>query len=160
MNYRSNVIILLCILSVAFSKPWGKLNHNKMDHGDVEMLKKWKLIEFLELEESQSEAFFLHVSKFQIEMKELRSRERELFQSIESDIDEKKLTKKKVDAVSKEYFDIENEKVELRRMHHKDVGEVLNPSQLAKYIIFDHHFKKRIKDHFKGKKGRRNQHRF
>jgi hypothetical protein len=160
MNYRSNVIFIICILSIAFSKPWGKSHHGKMDHGDVEMLKKWKLIEFLELEESQSDAFFLHVSKFQKEMKALRSRERELFQSIENSIDENKLTKNMVDTTSKEYFKIENEKVELRRNHHKDVGEVLNPSQLAKYIIFDHHFKKRIKDHFKGKKGRPHQRRF
>ena len=92
-------------------------------------------------------------------MKSIRKKEKELRESIQGLLEEDKLNEKKVSSLMGEYFDLEKEKLALRQRHHEDIGDILTLKQTTKYLVFDHHFKKRIKDHLNDRKsaGRRNR---
>ncbi len=130
------------------------------DHEDAEMIKKWKLIEFLDISEDQSDKFFTRINAFEKDMKSIRKKEKELRESIHELMDEDKLNKKKVSRLMDEYFQFEGEKLDLRRKHHEDIGDILSPKQTIKYMVFDHYFKKRIKEHLKDRKGSGRKKRF
>jgi len=40
------------------------------------------------------------------------------------------------------------------------MDDILNPEQMVKYMVFEHHFKKRIKEHLKDRKGNSHRKRF
>jgi hypothetical protein len=44
------------------------------DHKKARMIKKWKLIEYLDLNEKQSEKFFVRMNAFQKEMKAIHKK--------------------------------------------------------------------------------------
>ena len=92
-------------------------------------------------------------------MKSIRKKEKELRESIQGLLEEDKLNEKKVSSLMGEYFDLEKEKLALRQRHHEDIGDILTLKQTTKYLVFDHHFKKQIKDHLNDRKsaGRRNR---
>ena len=96
------------------------------DHKDVDMIKKWKLIEFLDISENQSDKFFTRINLFEKEMKAIRKKE----------------------------------KLNLRHEHHAEMDDILSPKQMVKYMVFEHHFKKRIKEHLKNRKGSSRRKRF
>ena len=123
------------------------------DHEDARMIKKWKLIEFLDISEDQSDKFFTRINAFEKEMKSIRKKEKELRELIHELIKEDKLNEKKVSRLMDEYFQFENDRLDLRRKHHEDIDDILSPKQTVKYMVFDQHFKKRIKEHLQDRKG-------
>ena len=146
-------LTLFSILTLVSAQHRGSSSGAGPDREDAEMIKKWKLIEFLDISEDQSDKFFTRINAFEKEMKSIRKKEKELRESIHELMDEDKLTEKKVSRLMDEYFQFEREKLDLRRKHHEDIGDILSPKQTVKYMVFEHHFKKRIKDHLKDRKG-------
>ena len=146
-------LILLSILTLASAQHGGPPRDKRGNSDDVKMIKKWKLIEFLDISEDQSDKFFTRVNLFEKEMKLIRKKEKELRQLIQELLEEDKLNKKKVSSLIEEYFDLEKEKLVLLQKHHEDIGDILTPEQTTKYLVFDHHFKKRIKDYLNDRKG-------
>jgi len=146
-------LILLLILTLVSAQHRGPSSGGGPDREDAEMIKKWKLIEFLDISEDQSGKFFTRINAFEKDMKSIRKKEKELRESIHELMDEDKLNEKKVSRLMDEYFQFESEKLDLRRKHHEDIGDILSPKQTMKYMVFDHHFKKRIKEHLKDRKG-------
>jgi len=143
----------MCIISFGLSQPPGG---PPADHKKARMIKKWKLVEYLDVSEEQSEKFFVKFNTFNKEMKALRKKNKKMREEIHDMLDENKVSKKKVDGLLDEYFDNESEILELRHKHHKEIGDVLTDEQTLKYMIFDHTFKKRIKDQlleYRGHKG-------
>ena len=61
-------------------------------------------------------------------------------------LEDDKIKENKVNDLIDEYFDIQSEILELRRNHHSEIGDILTPEQTVKYVVFDHAFKKRLKD--------------
>tara|TARA_B110000196_G_scaffold188727_1_gene161643 strand:+ start:1003 stop:1476 length:474 start_codon:yes stop_codon:yes gene_type:complete len=153
-------LILLSILTLASAQHWGSPPGGGPDRDDAKMIKKWKLIEFLDISEDQSDKFFTRVNSFEKEMKSFRKKEKELRESIQELLEEDRLNKKKVSSLMGEYFDLEKEKLALRQKHHEGIGDILTLEQTAKYLVFDHHFKKRIKDHLNNRKGAGRRNRF
>ena len=60
------IVCISLFTVITFSQPPGGLPE---DHEKARMMKKWKLIEYLDLNEEQSEKFFIHLNAFQKEMK-------------------------------------------------------------------------------------------
>ena len=146
------IITLSLFIAFTFSQPPGVSDR---DHENVRMMKKWKLIEYLDLNEEQSEKFFVMVNAFQKEMKTIHKKKKKLREDIHEMLEEDKLNDNKVEGLIDKFFNNESEIQELRRKHHKEIDEVLTAEQTIKYLIFDHKFKKRIKDQLlKGRKHR------
>ena len=123
------------------------------DHKKVRMIKKWKLIEYLDLNEKQSEKFFVRVNAFQKEMKAIHKKNKNLREEIHELLEDDKIKENKVNDLIDEYFDIQSEILELRRNHHSEIGDILNPEQTVKYVVFDHAFKKRLTDQLFNQRG-------
>ena len=153
-------LILLSILTLASAQYGGSPRDKRGNSDDTKMIKKWKLIEFLDISEDQSDKFFTRVNSFEREMKSIRKKEKELRESIQELLEEDRLNKKKVSSLMGESFDLEKEKLALRQKHHEDIGDILTLEQTTKYLVFDHHFKKRIKDHLNDRKGAGRRNRF
>jgi len=152
-------LLILCSFTFMWAQHWGG-SPGGPSHEDAEMIKKWKLIEFLDIGEDQSDKFFTRINSFEKEVKGIRKKEKELRESIHELLEEDKLNRKKVEKLMDEYFEFQKEKLELRRLHHKNMSGILTPEQTAKYLIFDQHFKKRIKEHLKDRKGNGRRKRF
>tara|TARA_B110000495_G_scaffold168961_1_gene156131 strand:+ start:207 stop:680 length:474 start_codon:yes stop_codon:yes gene_type:complete len=153
-------LILLSISTLASAQHWGPPQGGGFGRENAKMIKKWKLIEFLDISEDQSDKFFTRVNSFEKEMKSIRKKEKELRESIQVLLEEDKLNKKKVSSLMGKSFDLEKEKLALRQKHHEDIGDILTLEQTTKYLVFDHHFKKRIKDHLNDRKGAGRRNRF
>jgi len=149
-------LLILCSLTVTSAQHFGGA-FGGPSHEDAEMIKKWKLIEFLDISEDQSEMVFTRINSFEKDMKGIRKKEEELRESIHELLKEEKLNQKKVEKLMDEYFELQEEKLHFRRKHHENMNGILTPEQAAKYLVFDQHFKKRIKEHLKDRKagGRR-----
>lgn len=116
------------------------------DHGKSDMIRKWKLIEYLDLTEDQSDRFFARMNTFDKKMKASKERDKELRKQINNLLDDEDMSQRSVNKLMGEYFDIQEKRLALRRAHHQGIGDILSPRQTAKYAIFDHQFKKRMKD--------------
>ena len=65
-------IIYISLFTVfAFSQPPGVPPEN---HEKARMMKKWKLIEYLDLDEDKSEKFFIQLNAFQKDMRTIRKK--------------------------------------------------------------------------------------
>ena len=145
-------LLLIIILAFTFGEEWRGALSDTSDRKNAEMIKKWKLIEFLDISEDQSEKFFTRVNAFEKEMSSIRKKEKELRESIEGFLTEDRLNEKKVSYLMGEYFNLEKEKLDVRQKHHNAIDDILTLEQSAKYLFFNHHFKKRVKEHFKDRK--------
>jgi Spy/CpxP family protein refolding chaperone len=146
-------IICISLFTVfAFSQPPGGPPE---DHKKARMMKKWKLIEYLDLNEEQSEKFFIQLNAFQKEIKTVHKKNKKLREDIHDMLEVNRVKDKKVDELIDEYFNNESEILELRHTHHKKIGDVLTSEQTVKYLIFDHMFKKRMKDQLLDKRSHR-----
>ncbi len=141
----------LIIMVIGYSQPPGG---GFGDQKKARMIKKWKLIEYLDLSEEQSEKFFVRVNAFQKEMKGIHKKGKNLREEIRDLLEEDKLKDNKVDKLIDEYFDIQSEILNLRRSHHEGIADVLTAEQTVKYLVFDHKFKKSMQDQFLDQKGR------
>ena len=146
------IICISLFTVIAFSQPPGGPPEN---HEKARMMKKWKLIEYLDLNEEQSEKFFVMVNAFQKEMKTIHKKKKKLREDIHEMLEEDKLNDNKVDGLIEDFFNNESEILELRHTHHKEIGSVLTAEQTIKYVIFDHKFKKKMKDQLLDKRSHR-----
>ena len=137
------IIKLSLFIVFTFSQPPGVSDR---DHENARMMKKWKLIEYLNLNEEQSEKFFVMVNTHQNEMETIHKNNKKLRENIHKMLEEDQLNDNKVDGLIDEFFNNEAEMQKLRRKHHKKIDEVLTAEQTIKYLIVDHKYKKGIKD--------------
>ena len=145
-------LLLIIILAFTFGEEWRGALSDTSDRKNAEMIKKWKLIEFLDISEDQSEKFFTRVNAFEKEMSSIRKKEKELRELIEGFLTEDRLNEKEVSSLMGEYFNLEKDKLDVRQKHHNAIDDILTLEQSAKYLFFNHHFKKRVKEHFKDRK--------
>ena len=82
------IITLSLFIAFTFSQPPGVSDR---DHENARMMKKWKLIEYLDLNEEQSEKFFVMVNAFQKEMKTIHKKKKKLREDIHEMLEEDKL---------------------------------------------------------------------
>jgi Spy/CpxP family protein refolding chaperone len=150
---KNILIINLCIIAFLFSRPEKDFNK---EHKNAKMIIKWKLIEYLDLSEDQSTQFFIMVNEFKKEVKELHKANKALRENIRDLIENDRVKKNDVDALVNDFFDNENKIQELRREHHLEVQKVLNSEQVIRYLIFDHKFKKGLKDKLHDRKMNKN----
>ena len=130
------------------------------------MLMKWKLTKFLDLQEEQAEKFFPRFNNFHKDHKKIQSEIGELYDEINKMVKDEEVKQKEVEKFVNEIYELEIKKHSLRKDFILAVDNILSEDQQARLAVFEHNFKRRMKDempHFKDhfKKDRRGKkHRF
>jgi|GEM_PF-3004879 len=107
-------------------------------------VKMWKLTEYLDLSEEQAEKFFPRTREHQKEMDKLIQRRRQLYEDFEQQIDDGKVGTENVDRYIAETTRLDKALIELRAKHIQGLKDILSDEQLARFAIFDEHFRRQI----------------
>ena len=99
------IICISLFIVIAFSQPPGGSPEN---HEKARMMKKWKLIEYLDLNEKHSEKFLIQVNVFQKEMKTIHNKNKKLREDIHDMLEDNKVNEKKMNGLIDEYFNHES----------------------------------------------------
>lgn len=115
--------------------PW--MQH---DSKQANMLRMWKLTEYLELTEKQAEKFFPRWRTHRQEMQEVMKERRQLHAKFEKRIKAGKVSRRDSKKFVDELNRLDRARIELRGKHVGAVEDVLTEVQLAKYVTFEQHF--------------------
>ena len=69
-------------------------------------------------------------------------------------LDDESINEKKAKELIADYYDLKKEITDLLKVHHYEIGDVLSTEQQVKYALFEHQFKKKMKDKLLDKKGK------
>lgn len=131
-------IILMVFIAGIFAqaRPDGK---------EMRIMKQWKMIEYLNLDETQSEKFFPRVNALENDLDLIRKEQKSLRDQLRNLKDANQVDYKQVNDINNEIYDLEEKANRLIRDHMRDVDDILTPEQKVKYAIFEDEFKKQIK---------------
>ena len=136
------LLILLLSLSV--------LSAQKNDsRKNMRLMMKWKLTEYLDLNENQAEKFFPRMNSHEKEMKIINNEIKNLKDELDEYILTGSSTKRKNNSVLEQIRNLEQNKVNLRFDYLNSVDDILNPSQVSKLLIFENKFRRSLKDQIK-----------
>ena len=116
---------------------------------------KWKLTEYLDLNEKQAEKFFPKMNKHEKNMKEINNKIKLLKENLENQINlqlsnSSYMTNNKNNI--EELRKLEKKKIDINADYMLSLQTVLEPNQLSKLLIFDKKFKKELREGFKNRK--------
>ena len=148
MKKLAFTILLICTLTLAQPGHFGG------GHEKARMMKKWKLIEYLDLFEEQSEKFFLRINYLEKELKAFHKNEKKVREGLYEMLEDESINEKKAKELIADYYDLKKEITDLLKVHHYEIGDVLSTEQQVKYALFEHQFKKKMKDKLLDKKGK------
>ena len=109
------------------------------------MVMIWKLTEHLDLSEQQADKLIPRLRIQQKEMEGLAAKRQELYREFNAKIEDEKVSQKDTDRFMNELKRLEQSRLDLRLKHVKNVADILDGIQLAKYVVFEHHFKERLR---------------
>ena len=112
----------------------------------IRMLRMYKLIEFLDINEEDSARFLPLFKQFEKRQEDFRERQRELSQQLKKAVDSETITEKELKKLHKEYLDLERKTQNSRDEFRKKASEILTLKQQIKLDIFDQHFRENIKE--------------
>ena len=136
------LLILLLSLSV--------LSAEKNDsRKNMRLMMKWKLTEYLDLNENQAEKFFPRMNSHEKEMKIINNEIKNLKDELDEYILSGSSTKRKNNSILEQIRILEQNKVNLKFNYLNSVDDVLNPSQVSKLLIFENKFRRSLKDQIK-----------
>ena len=136
-------IALSCFLT-AQPRPGSPLTPLQDRHrgSRLEMMKMWQLTERLALTEEQASKFFPRYNALEKELRELGMEQRELlFEMRKTMGDDKEITDKELERITKKVSELEQEKIEKKQKFFNGLDEFLSPSQRAGYYGFELWFK-------------------
>lgn len=111
----------------------------------MNMLRMWKLTEFVELTEKQGEKVFPAVRAQQAEIKELGKQKRALMGEFMEKVQNDKASRKDTDAYLSAMEDLQEKNSASRKKHFRNMKSLLDEIQYARYVIFEDHFKGQIR---------------
>jgi len=121
----------------------------------IRMLRMYKLIEFLDLNEEDSARFLPLLKQFEKKQEVFRERQRELSQQLKKAVDSETITEKELKKLHKEYLDQERKTQKPRDEFRKKASEILTIKQQIKLDIFDQHFRENIKEILRDRESQR-----
>jgi len=122
---------------------------------NMKVMMKWKLTEYLDLNEEQAEKFFPKMNSYEKKRKEINSKIKLLKENIESQVNMNSSNKRKNRTSIEELQILEKGLVDAKSEYFLSIQNVLEPVQVTKLLIFDKKFKKVLKDELKNKKNKR-----
>lgn len=152
---RNLYIILIIVISQSLLFAGKSTKVNKKNN-KAKIIKKIKMIKHLDLDETQSEKLFTREKDLNKQIDAINKKKNAIKIKMNSIKNKSNVTHSEVDDLIDEMDDLDMERKKLRRVHQKGVNDILTPSQRLKYVNFDDHFKKEMKEKIKkGKKPRK-----
>jgi hypothetical protein len=138
-NYLLIILLSLSVLS-------AQKNDSRKN---MRLMMKWKLTEYLDLNENQAEKFFPRMNSHEKEMKIINNEIINLKDELDEYILSDSSTKRKNNSILEQIRILEQNKVDLKFDYLNSVDDVLNPSQVSKLLIFENKFRRSLKDQIK-----------
>ena len=138
-NYLLILLLSLSVLSAQKNDP----------RKNMRLMMKWKLTEYLDLNENQAEIFFPRMNSHEKEMKIINNEIKNLKDELDEYILSGLSTKRKNNSVLEQIRNLEQNKVNLRFDYLNSVDDILNPSQVSKLLIFENKFRRSLQDQIK-----------
>lgn len=113
----------------------------------MEMMRIWKLTEHLELTEDQAEKFFPSMRAHQKQVLKIRKEEKELFTPLYKQLKKgEDVSKAEATKLMNKVASFEQKKSKTRIDFVKNSGDILNPTQQVKLLMFEGHMKAQVRD--------------
>ena len=140
------VIMYLALSAILFAQP-GKSRGPGGQYTDrMEMMRVWKMTEYLELNEGQAEKLFPAMRNHQKEMRSIMKKEKELYTPLFEKAEEKKnISKKEMNDLMDNLSKLNNERASIQMDFVKKTGTYLEPYQQMKLLVFEPYMKEQVK---------------
>ena len=111
----------------------------------VRMLRTWKLIDALDLTEEQSTSFFPLLKAFDKRQDALKEQKKRLVRELDRIAESETSTEEALHKAIKDYRKVEAELFANHKQFYDDAGHILTLKQQAKLLVFEEHFKERLR---------------
>ena len=113
----------------------------------MEMMMIWKLTDHLELTENQAERFFPSMRAHQKQVLKIRKEEKELFTPVYKKVVRgEDISKAEANKLLNKVATYEKKRSKARIDFVKNSGDILNPTQQVKLLMFDGQMKQQVRD--------------
>ena len=113
---------------------------------NMQMMLKWKLIEYMDLDEKQAVKFFPKMNDYEKQLRNINQKIKNLKDSLEKHIEKGSITVAHNRQNISEIKLLEQNKIDIREKYLLSLENVLKPHQISKLMIFDKKFKRTLKD--------------
>ncbi len=137
-NLAYSIILLLLASTIAFSQPM------KM-HERMLTIKKVKLLEYMDLNETKSDKILVIVTKYENELRDLNEKIKSLSQKLSDDIE--KLTENDLKKRNDELYNNLEKIADIHKNKLNEARSNLNEKEFAKFQIFELKFAHELRKH-------------
>ncbi len=150
-------LLALAVTTQSFAQPLERLEEKRDDARErIKTIKKWKLVEALNLSEEQTTKVFPRLNDLENQRDAFQDQRRDKMQSLEVLLKDRKTTDDKLLAKIKEIEEFEAQQLQKELQLRDKVKEALTVEQQAKWVLFEakfeDHLRKLVRD-FKGPGG-------
>ncbi|MDP2301327.1 MAG: hypothetical protein Q8N03_02735 [Ignavibacteria bacterium] len=140
------LLTLILVSSQIYTQPNRGKNHRNMDK--IAQLEKIKLMEILELDEETSVKFFVRLKDHRLKMRENMVQLDLLIDEMRKIIDEDSFEKgdNSFKKFNDNFISLENNGIKIRLDFIKSIGDLLSPSQISKFLVFEKAFRSEMQD--------------
>ncbi len=112
----------------------------------IKTIKIWQLTEAVGLTSEQSEKFFPVYNKFENDIREFDQKKFDILKELKELSDSPGGSESEIDKKIKKLSSLDDEKIRIKRMFVEDISTVLSKKQVAKLLIFEERFKRRLRE--------------
>ena len=146
---KKTTIVITSIIGIGslLAQP-GKPRGPGGQYGErMEMMMIWKLTDHLELTQNQAEKFFPSMRAHQKQVLKIRKEEKELFTPLYKKVKKgEDVSKAEANKLLNKVATYEQKRSKARIDFVKDSGDILNPTQQVKLLIFDEQIKQQVRN--------------
>lgn len=147
MKKTTLTLLLLFMIGMLAAQPGRPGGPGGQYDERMEMMRIWKLTEYLELKEVQAEKFFPSMRAHQKQVMEIRNEEKELFTPLYRKVKKgEDISKAEANKLLKKVAEFEQKRSKSRIDFVKNSGDILNPTQQVKLLMFDGQMKQQVRD--------------
>ena len=150
----------MILLSLSFSQaaaqpgsgpgPWeGKGPRREEMRKRIETIKIWQLTDEVGLTSEQSERFFPIYNKHQDDHRKLEDEKLSILRDLESLSEKSDVSDNEIKKTIDQLTEIDSKMIILRKEFLNEVSGVLSIKQVAKLLVFEEQFRRRIQDHIR-----------
>ena len=147
MKKTTLTLLLLFMIGTLAAQP-GRPGGPGGQYGErMEMMMIWKLTDHLELTQDQAEKFFPSMRAHQKQVLKIRKEEKELFTPLYKKVKKgEDVSKAEANKLLNKVATYEQKRSKARIDFVKDSGDILNPTQQVKLLIFDEQIKQQVRN--------------
>ena len=152
MKKTTLTLLLLFMIGTLVAQP-GRPGGPGGQYGErMEMMMIWKLTDHLELTQDQAEKFFPSMRAHQKQVLKIRKEEKELFTPVYKKVKKgEDISKAEANKLLNKVATYEQKRSKARIDFVKNSGDILNPTQQVKLLMFDGQMKQQVRDRMQDK---------